>query len=276
VLHLFVTDPSSPISREVERLINSEEGLTDKALLFVYENFIHPNVNAEKQFEFIQRSQEHLDVIRTSAANSVELCSRTDRSKDQGSLIHSLTDNLSEILRRTNALEQELAASQTEIFTDSLTGISNRRYLEAEFLARRMRPHAPYFLALLDIDHFKRVNDTHGHIAGDQVLKLVAAAIKRMINEDDILCRYGGEEFVILFNTDDRDACVSVVETVRIGVAKHKLVNKRRGNTIGSVTLSAGLALVNPDDDFETALDRADRLLYQAKKAGRDLLVTQN
>lgn len=276
VLHIYLTDATSTVAKEVARLKASDEGLTDKSLHFVYESLLQSDVSPEKQFQTIQRTRGHLDAIRTSAESSVEICAQPELNKNQGKLIHALTQNLGEILNRTKALEQELAASQNEVFTDSLTGISNRRYLEAEFSARRTRPHGPYYLALLDIDHFKKINDSQGHVVGDQVLKLVAAAIQRLVKDGDILCRYGGEEFVILFKNDDRQACISFVEKVRVSVAKHKLVNRRQGNTIGSVTLSAGLALVEPGDDFETALDRVDRLMYQAKQEGRNQLVTQS
>jgi len=275
VLHLFLTEPDSAIAREIERLRTSEEGLTDKALHFVYETFVQPEVSLEKQFESMQRSREHLGAIRGSAKTSVTMCTEPKHLRDKDKLIRALTANMTEIIHRADALEQELAASQTEIFTDSLTGVSNRRFLEAEFASRRAASSPPYYLALLDIDHFKQVNDTHGHIVGDQVLKLVAAAIQRMIRDVDVLCRYGGEEFAILFNTGDLEACIADVEKVRVGVAKHKLVNRRKGQTIGSVTLSAGLAMVHPEDDFDTALDRADRLLYKAKQAGRDRLETE-
>jgi diguanylate cyclase len=275
VLHLFLTEPGSTVAREVQRLIASEEGLTAKALLFVYENFVQPNVSSEKQFESMKRSQGHLDAIRSSAETSAELCKDAKRKSTKDDVIKALSDNMAEILARTVKLEQELAASQSEIFTDSLTGIYNRRYLEAEFAARQARPSPKYFLALLDIDHFKNVNDTYGHIIGDQVLKLVATAIKSLIRSQDVLCRYGGEEFAILFDSADETECADVVERVRLGVTKHKLVNRKQGQTIGSVTLSAGLALVEPDDDFDTALERVDRLLYKAKQAGRDRLVIQ-
>ncbi|WP_420415431.1 GGDEF domain-containing protein [Roseibium sp.] len=276
VLHLYLTAPTTQVAKEVERLKASEEGLTDKTLHFVYENLLQTQVSPEKQFESMQRSRGHLDAIRSSAESSVEICAKSEHTKKQEKLVRTLTENLTEILNRTNALEQEIAASQNEVFTDSLTGISNRRYLEAEFSARSARHHGPYYLALLDIDHFKRINDSQGHIVGDQVLKLVAAAIQHLIKGDDILCRYGGEEFAILFRSADKNACISVVDTVLVSVGKQKLINRRQGNTIGSVTLSAGLALVDPEDDFETALDRVDRLMYKAKQKGRNQLVVQS
>ncbi|MEP5623500.1 MAG: GGDEF domain-containing protein, partial [Hyphomicrobiales bacterium] len=126
------------------------------------------------------------------------------------------------------------------------------------------------FIALLDIDHFKTVNDQHGHIVGDQVLKLIATQIKKLIRPQDILCRYGGEEFALLFRMTPQETCLSVIESVRKGVAKQNIQNRRSGEFMGSITLSAGLSKVHAGDDFESAIERSDRLLYIAKNRGRN------
>lgn len=275
VLHVFLAEPESPVAREVDRLKGSDEGLTSKGLHFVYNNLVQSGVDSEQHFATMQRSRGHVDAIRSSAETSVELCDAIGAANGAAEATSQLAKNLDDILSRTAALEQELAASQSEIFTDSLTGISNRRYLEVELGVRLLQPERMHYLALLDIDRFKRVNDQYGHIVGDQVLRLVATELRRLVRVEDVLCRYGGEEFAILFSDTNREECIAIVERVRAGVAKHKLVNRRKGDLIGSVTLSAGLAKLEPGDDFEAAVDRADRLLYTAKQQGRDRLVSQ-
>jgi diguanylate cyclase len=276
VLHMYLAQPESVVAREVGRLKSSDEGLTSKGLHFVYGSLVQSGVNSEQHFASMQRSRGHVDAIRLTAETSVELCDRIGTVNGAGEATGELARNLDDILRYAKALEQELAASQSEIFTDPLTGISNRRYLEAELSLRLDQPEQVHHLALLDIDRFKRVNDQYGHIVGDQVLRLVATELRRLIRIEDVLCRYGGEEFAIVFSDTAREECIAIIERVRAGVAKHKLVNRRKGDLIGSVTLSAGLAQLEPGDDFETAVDRADRLLYMAKQQGRDRLVSQS
>ncbi len=270
VLHLFLTSPDSLVAREVERIRRGDGGLTSSALRFIYDNHVQASIDSEEQFASMRRARGSLEAIRNSAEDCVDLCAQLEDGETAEEANKVLSQNLVDIIRHANALEHELTASQNAIFTDPLTGIWNRRYLEAELATGLSHPGHQYYLALLDIDHFKRVNDKHGHIVGDQVLKLVAAEIKRLIRDDDVLCRYGGEEFAILFHNVSKEDCIEIVERVRIGVAKHKLVSRRKRDMIGSVTLSAGLAQVEAGDDFDTAVDRADRLLYEAKQQGRD------
>ena len=162
--------------------------------------------------------------------------------------------------------------------TDVLTGWHNRRYLQTrlrEELARSRRDGSPLTLLLIDIDHFKRVNDNHGHLAGDHVLTEVAQRIESRIRASDVAARYGGEEFVLLLPDTDAPAGRSLAERLRAAVAERP-VALADGSEL-ELTISAGLATVTPtraDDDLKTLaeslLARADVALYEAKSAGRD------
>jgi diguanylate cyclase (GGDEF)-like protein len=154
--------------------------------------------------------------------------------------------------------------------SDGLTGLANKRYL-LEFLEReasRARRHArPLCFAIADIDHFKRVNDSHGHLAGDKVLEAVARVFRAEIRQDELAARYGGEEFAFVLPETDlaggRAFCDRVrlaVEASEIGLEAQRL----------RVTLSLGLAPFQPDDDSEALIARADARLYAAKQAGRN------
>ena len=163
-------------------------------------------------------------------------------------------------------------------FTDVLTGWHNRRYLQArikEELARARRDQASLICLMLDLDHFKRVNDTWGHAAGDAVLCELAQRIEGQIRASDVAARYGGEEFVILLPDMDAVSGKSLAERVRAAVSAKPFVLPN-GERI-AVTVSIGIASVIPDendDDFKTLGDaliaRADVALYGAKAAGRD------
>ncbi|MBU6272292.1 MAG: diguanylate cyclase [Betaproteobacteria bacterium] len=166
-------------------------------------------------------------------------------------------------------LGQELRLQAT---TDYLTGLANRRYfmdrLEAEFSRFRRRPTHQTCLLALDLDHFKRVNDTHGHAAGDQVLRHVAELMRQTVRRPDVLSRSGGEEFLLLLPDTGRDAAVALAERIRRRVAGTPTVID--GLSI-PVTISIGVSALNPaDSNRDAVLARADAALYEAKRAGRD------
>lgn len=155
--------------------------------------------------------------------------------------------------------------------TDVLTGLLNRRAAEArlqEELARARRHNEGYAVALVDIDHFKRVNDRYGHAVGDQVLKAVARRLETELREDDWLARWGGEEFLVFLRSADQQEAVYVVQRL-MGHVKAQPVMTDAGAV--AVTLSAGIGLPGrEDEDIHAAVELADSSLYQAKSNGRD------
>jgi diguanylate cyclase (GGDEF)-like protein len=158
---------------------------------------------------------------------------------------------------------------------DVLTQIYNKRFflerLNSEF-AYAVRHHALLSLIIFDIDHFKRINDTHGHVAGDYVLSALARIVTPMIRSEDTFARYGGEEFVIMSRSTDPPSAAVVSERVRQHIAGHAF--DFEGTRI-PVTVSLGVAGI-PHPDIKTAEDlvaRADRALYEAKRAGRNRAV---
>ncbi len=154
--------------------------------------------------------------------------------------------------------------------TDQLTGLNNRtsfsQSLQHEWdLAKRY--NAPFSLLMLDIDHFKKINDTYGHIAGDEALKTVAKTIKETIRDSDVAFRYGGEEFVVLLNNTSEPGASLLAERIRQNIAN--LVIAVEGSTL-SLTISLGTAILGESENGEELLQRADEALYQAKNSGRN------
>lgn len=167
-------------------------------------------------------------------------------------------------------LRQEVAEQAVR---DTVTGLHNRRHLDlalAGLLAGAEDPETPLALAIIDADHFKQVNDLHGHAAGDRVLEALARALTAGVGADDVLVRYGGEEFVVVMAGADETTATERVERLR-ALCGGARASTREG-PIG-VTVSAGLAFTAPGRaTAEALLDAADRALYEAKRSGRDRL----
>lgn len=154
------------------------------------------------------------------------------------------------------------------VATDELTGLFNRRHFMrmAEKEGRRLRGGRSHGLALIDLDHFKRVNDLYGHASGDQVLQVFAEVARNCLRESDVLARYGGEEFVLLIPEADQQQLAQCCERLRAAYAA-TVIPQLQGAT---VSLSIGMTLLRMNDDLEVALNLADQALYRAKRQGRN------
>jgi diguanylate cyclase (GGDEF)-like protein len=152
--------------------------------------------------------------------------------------------------------------------TDELTGLFNRRHFLrlASRELKAMDADVMHGLALIDLDHFKRINDVHGHAAGDQVLQAFAGVAAACLREGDVLARYGGEEFVVLLPDCNAERLTSCCERLRIAFTDVELI----GLNVRPLSLSAGMTLLELGDDLEDALQRADQALYRAKRDGRN------
>jgi len=169
------------------------------------------------------------------------------------------------ILNLLNSLYQANKLKRTA-FYDPLTRCHNRHYLESHIKTNlywyKIR-HAGYAMIVFDIDHFKRVNDTLGHLAGDQVLKQVADIVKRSLRDTDEFIRWGGDEFVILLDMKAEEA-ISIADRIQQHIAKES-----------DISLSIGITDISEQDSFKSAMDRADAALYEAKHQGRNQIKTR-
>lgn len=154
--------------------------------------------------------------------------------------------------------------------TDELTGLYNRRHFlrRAEAELNRLRTGHQSGLALIDLDHFKRINDLHGHATGDRVLQTFASVARACLRDDDILARYGGEEFVLLLPHTDAEQFSACCERLREAFANAQPLDVKLQP--GHLSLSVGLTLLRAGDDLDEALQRADEALYRAKGNGRN------
>lgn len=170
----------------------------------------------------------------------------------------------------------EIEAHISRSLTDPLTGLPNRREFN-ERLEERMgawnRRRDVFSLLLIDVDHFKKLNDRHGHLAGDQVLAAIGKALRTAVRREDAVARYGGEEFAVLLPSTSLDQAALVAQKVREAVAR---VVVNRNNQDIAVTVSGGLAMIEPNERVESLIQRADSALYAAKAAGRNCSFAHN
>ena len=174
--------------------------------------------------------------------------------------------------RYVDSLKDRVQASIEMAVVDALTGLNNRRFFESHFsalLEDAIQRERPLSLMILDIDHFKMVNDNHGHDAGDEVLKAFASRVKRVIRTADLMCRMGGEEFVIVMPNTPLEVAELIAERARAAVQGARFQIDASGRSI-PVTVSVGLSDRGEDDSAEHVYKRADRALYRAKNEGRN------
>jgi diguanylate cyclase (GGDEF)-like protein len=207
----------------------------------------------------VAKFQRRLDRIEGSPSGSwQELCDRADELlKPTLRLGSEISHSYAEILRQMAHL-----ASFAELRADPLTGINNRRAFDESLqahMAEQSRYPSPLSLAMIDVDCFKQVNDTHGHLQGDRVLQELARNLKTCVRECDFLARYGGEEFVVLMPRTELHAACNLAERMRSSVAASL-----------SITISIGLAEWLPSDTPSSFVARADTALYAAKDGGRN------
>ena len=190
----------------------------------------------------------------------------------------SLEARLNASKQEINELQENLEVVRTESLTDPLTGLANRKYFDQSLdkaIADATERSEPLALLMTDVDHFKKFNDTWGHLTGDQVLRLVAMSLKQNVKGQDIASRYGGEEFaVVLPNTVLRSAS-TVADHIRRAVMSKELMKRSTGQNLGRVTISLGVATLQKGDNAQSLIARADACLYAAKRNGRNRVICQ-
>lgn len=175
--------------------------------------------------------------------------------------------------KQTVALKSSLESARRAAEHDHLTGLPNRRAFETvlrEEVSLAQAENEQLSVAFCDIDHFKHINDTHGHDTGDRVLKFIASLLTRISGDKCHVARHGGEEFVLLFRGKTAAQTCEAVDSVREDLATRSLVNRTNGERMERVSFSAGVANVLAYEDPRAALKAADRALYLAKEHGRN------
>ncbi len=237
------------------------------------------------------------DVIRTLRADpetaSIPIVLLTDGSPSEADMIEMLTHGVEHMTKPLSAtlvcakvrlvcersrnereLKNKLRFALDNAAHDALTGLFNRRYFERrlrEEVAHAKRHKRPFSIVMLDLDHFKLVNDTYGHEDGDRVLRHLAEVIQAQLREDDVPCRYGGEEFVLLLRGTTGMAARVVTNRLKANLAA-KPIRLGPRDELRHITFSAGVSAADDRNTFnaDDIIGRADAAMYRAKRAGRN------
>lgn len=223
---------------------------------------------------FTENKLEYIDCILVKMKKRIDYELELRSTKKQMEVAYT---EKKQALAKLEQIHLEIEQKQAELLsmnatlvelseTDKLTGLKNRRYFQEkleEQLSNNEKSASPFSLFILDIDHFKKVNDTFGHQVGDEVLAQLAQLLKNQVRSLDIVARYGGEEFVVILPETDQNEAKAIAEQLRQAVEQAKWQN-------GRITVSVGIATAIKTDNETTILQRADKALYASKENGRN------
>ena len=242
-----------------------EENLTQ------FTGLMHESRNSAKDYG--AALQEQAKDLGEGRDNEPVLARLVGLTRSMVEKTRQVESQLRENQKQTQALKSSLENARRAAEHDHLTGLPNRRAFEGvlrEEMEQAQGNGETLSVAFCDIDHFKHINDTHGHDTGDRVLKFVAGLLAKASNDRCHVARHGGEEFVMLFRGKTAAEACEVVDSVREDLANRSLVNRTNGERMDRVSFSAGVANVLAYDDPRGALKAADRALYLAKEHGRN------
>lgn len=233
---------------------------------------LHGEVSSASDLDTLKANvQSQLDALLVNVEQSRTL--HMDREQQVAGRLKSMVDRIATMEVEATTFRNHLEEQRKQAMIDTLTSLPNRAGLQKrmnEEYERWQRYSGQLLLVVLDVDHFKRVNDQFGHLAGDKVLRLIAQQLSRRLRKSDFIGRFGGEEFVILMPGTSIEHAAVVLEELRAGIEASPFHFKKEPVTI---TISIGYTDFRQDDSLEQVFERADQAMYRAKDSGRNRLV---
>jgi diguanylate cyclase len=305
--YTFATGHNAPLNKAISTVIDRNDGISEAEIEEIYDNYLSPLRFSDRVDQVGSRLMGEIDQVMAMVEAAMDQTSGfgeelrgavtgmtlPENTREQmRSIIDSvvrvaaemelsnkiLQDRLRESKHEIRSLQEDLVAVRTESLTDPLTSLANRKAFDgalAAAVASAQGSQEPLTLLITDIDHFKRFNDSFGHLTGDQVLRLVALSVKQNVKGADLAARFGGEEFaVILPNTPLRSG-LTVAEHIRRAVMSKELVKRSTGENLGRITISIGVAAFHRGDSPAALIERADACLYAAKRGGRNRVICE-
>jgi diguanylate cyclase len=269
-----VTDQLGEVTRTITE--DHKDHQSDHEDAKSLQNFVQEGMTLiQKNFQSSDDLQElkteisrNIDDIRGGVDDYAERFNERHEATEERNI--KLTRQLSQMEQETQELQVMLQENREKLMYDALTGVYSRMAYDERImqeLARWTRYQTQFSYVILDIDHFKRINDSYGHNAGDKALKIVAQMMLQYVRQSDYVFRIGGEEFVLLLTSTPADKAATLVDKMRRGIAESSFHFK--GEPV-HLTLSADITETRSDDNVETIYERADGALYKAKNSGRN------
>ncbi|MHA1538022.1 MAG: GGDEF domain-containing protein [Alphaproteobacteria bacterium] len=306
IWYVYHSGRTPDLKRDIDTLIESKEPITPDRTSEIYDRYFGDEAESQALRDTGQSLETAIGKLMGylgEAGNGTEEYGRsleeystqlvdTAGAEEARAIVTAILGETKKMAEGQAKLRSELAASTEEIdtlregirnarreaMTDALTGIANRKALNErlhESMQEAEETGAPMSLLMLDIDFFKKFNDTYGHLFGDQVLRLVARTLTECIKGRDLAARYGGEEFVILLPQTSLDNAMKLANHIRETVGAKRIINRSTGKSLGQITLSIGTSRYRPGEDSEALIKRADEALYAAKRGGRNRVLSE-
>ena len=301
--YYYISGKNKELQETIDSIIEKKKPFSDKTNEVLYQRFFVDKYENTLN-EIRENLQKALLVIlgelaeisgqtkkyESTALKSVDKLTENMSVKDIKTVLNEVIDATREIresgemtqqrLKDTTetmkVLQEDFKQAKTELLIDFLTGISNRKGFDETLAMTISETSDPLCLLVIDIDHFKKFNDTYGHTVGDTVLRFVAKDIQKSIKGNDYVARFGGEEFTVILPKTLLLGATTVAESVRASIAQLKLERKAKSEQLRQITVSIGAAQYRPGESTEILINRADQALYFAKNAGRNRVATES
>jgi diguanylate cyclase len=294
VIYLYISNENKMLSAAIDKTLKQGKLITTDFIADLFKRYVSFTQQIENTVlaPFEQTLSITLDQINKQvsnedkAANNMQKLDRIlAQSKSNTSMDNIVSylfntinntkvqhEDLSQKLTTTqqeiNQLKEKLLSSRQEALVDSLTGLLNRRGCDEKL--EDLDPTEIHSSLIIDIDHFKKVNDTFGHFIGDKVIQRIAKTIQGHISEQDIAVRFGGEEFMVVMANTPINEATNIAEKIRISVSKMKLKQRDTNTYLPPISVSIGIAQNEKNSKWATLFEQADSALYQAKSSGRN------
>ncbi|MCP5409188.1 MAG: GGDEF domain-containing protein [Chromatiaceae bacterium] len=300
----YVLGSNKGLKEAFDQVLNGEQEPSDKNLWEIYRQFfVQDDVAIEQIRQELRRIIAGIqgeversggavsayadtlngfaDILDSSPPSDVmhrEVQKVIDDTRTMEQSQRKLESQMSSVLDEVETLRKELEQVREESLTDALTGLSNRKAFDVALMSvfeECKAQESVFCLLLADIDHFKRFNDTFGHMVGDKVLRFVGSTLKSCVKGKDTAARYGGEEFAVILPHTDSAGSSALAEQIRKAISSGKLKNRESGESYGRLTISIGISQLRPGDSPDDLIRRADEALYKAKQNGRNRVEQQ-
>jgi diguanylate cyclase len=306
IWYTYATGYNPSLNQRVNDMLGSRGTMSAADLDNLYETFISPSRITDridtvgtKVVDEIEQVMAMIDAaVGTTSSYTESLVGASEKLTNAADreglrlIVETLVQSTREMEQTNHALENRLKATKNEItqlqenleavrhesLTDPLTTLANRKYFDqmlGKAIADTRAAGEPLTLLLTDVDHFKKFNDTFGHLTGDQVLRLVALAVKQNVKGQDLAARYGGEEFAVVLPKTALRQALAVADHIRRAVMAKELMKRSTGEHLGRVTISVGVAMLHGGETVQALIERADACLYAAKRSGRNKVVCE-